>query len=176
MIDNQHTSTKSCFNFRVQKGSSDEQSVFDLKKLIIPKRDSNFYSARDSDRTIKFLNNWSLGFTQFAHWHGKLQPQVIFKINHSQGLIKKSFCFKNQIYFKVENTFWIAIFQTIETLFTFFNNWEAKKNKNNNILNPLLRPPLSNKPSFSEEEIFNNKPPSVLFHNHLEVRLESILE
>ena len=45
----------------------------------------------------------------------------------------------------MENTFWIAILQTMETL-----------------LNPLLMPPLSNKPSFSVEESFNNKPPSLL--------------
>ena len=36
MIDNQHTSNKSCFNFRVQKGSSDKQSKFDLKNLLSP--------------------------------------------------------------------------------------------------------------------------------------------
>ena len=36
MIDIQHASTASRFNFRVQKGSSDEQSVFDLKDLYYP--------------------------------------------------------------------------------------------------------------------------------------------
>ena len=34
IIDNQHTSTKSCLNFRVRKGPSDELSGFDLKDLL----------------------------------------------------------------------------------------------------------------------------------------------
>ena len=59
-----------------------------LKRLIIPKWDSNFYNACHSNRTIKLLNNWSLAFSQFAHWHGKVQPQVICQINQSQGLRK----------------------------------------------------------------------------------------
>ena len=43
MIDNQHTSTKSCFNFRVQKGSNEEQSVFDLPKdLLSPSEMATF--------------------------------------------------------------------------------------------------------------------------------------
>ena len=67
MIGNQHTSTKSCFNFRVQKGSSDEQSMFDLKDLLSPSEIETFTLACDSDRTIKFLNNWSLAFSQFSH-------------------------------------------------------------------------------------------------------------
>ena len=50
----------------------------------------------------------------------------------------------------------------METLVIFFlTSQRQKKNNNDNILNPLLSPPLSNKPSFPEEESFNNKPPSV---------------
>ena len=53
MIHNQHTSTKSCFNFRVRKGPSDEQSVFDLKDVLSPNEIGTF-TVHDSDRTIKF--------------------------------------------------------------------------------------------------------------------------
>ena len=46
-------------------------------------------------------------------------------------------------------------------LMHFFLHLRSKKNNNNNnnILNPLLRPPFSNKPSFSVDESFNNTPP-----------------
>ena len=43
MIDNQHTTTKSCLNLiRVRKGASDEQSVFDLKDVLSPNEIGTF--------------------------------------------------------------------------------------------------------------------------------------
>ena len=142
-----------------------------LKRSIISKWDRNFYSAHESDRTIKFLNNWSLAFSQFAHWHGKVQPQVICQINQSQGLRKfllwKSNLFQSGEYildcYIRNNGKTLHLLLAIKAgLMLFFTSERQKKTNNNNILNPLLRPPLSNKPSFSVKESFNNKPPSFL--------------
>ena len=60
------------------------------------------------------------------------------------------------------NTLHLLLTIKVGLMLFFFYIREAQKNNNKNILNPLLRPPLSNKPSFSGEESFNNKPPSLL--------------
>ena len=135
------------------------------KRPIIPKWGSNFYGARDSDRTNKFLNNWSLVFTQFAQWHGKVQPQVICKINHSQEL-KKVFALKIKSISKWRTHFGLLNIANNGNTLHFFLT-PKRQTKNNNNLNPLLSPPLPSKPSFSEEESFNNKPPLFLPPPHL---------
>ena len=53
IIDNRHTYTKSCLNFRIRKGPSDEQGVFDLKDLLSPSEKATitaYYSARDLEQ------------------------------------------------------------------------------------------------------------------------------
>ena len=113
-------------------------------KFIVEVRVFYFSTKTHRRRKQKLLQkaifNWSLAFSQFTHWHSKVQPQVICKINHRLD------CY---------------IANNGNTVH-FFVTSERQKTNNNNILNPLLSPPLSNKPSFSEEKSFNNKPPSVL--------------
>ena len=118
------------------------------------------------------MNNWSLAFSQFAHCNGKVQPQVICKINQSHEGLRKFLLLKSNLLqsgkyildcYITNNGNTLHLLLAIEAgLMLFFLHLRGKKNNNNSILNPLLRLPLSNKPSFSVDESVNNKSPSLL--------------